>query len=244
MSGRVYDRKCDISPDGRLFIYFCGKFNTKLGTFTAVCRPPNFTALALWPEGGTYGGGGFFETNRRVVLNYGYVIEKLDDGTTLPKHLEVTALGDFQERFGDDPHHPLAHQGWELVRVGTEGEPNEDETMRYGFVQPWLHRKRCPRRPTLSLERAWLGMFEVNGPSCVYQYALVEGDARRELGRLDWAGWDHDGTLLFSQDGCLLRQTVGASLRHPSAHPAVQLEDFREDRFANILPTADAKRWP
>lgn len=51
LAGRIYDSRCDISPDGKLVVYFAGKFKTKIATFTAVSRPPYFTALALWPMG-------------------------------------------------------------------------------------------------------------------------------------------------------------------------------------------------
>ncbi len=58
--GRIYPEKCDVSPDGKLFVYFAGKFwrrNRDAGhgdTWTAVSRPPYLTALALWPIGRTY----------------------------------------------------------------------------------------------------------------------------------------------------------------------------------------------
>src|SRR5262245_50581242 len=53
--GRIYPEKCDLSPNGKLFIYFAGKFQPLAAdrgygdTWTAVSRPPYLTALALWP---------------------------------------------------------------------------------------------------------------------------------------------------------------------------------------------------
>jgi hypothetical protein len=71
--GRIYEDKCDLSPDGQLFIYFAAKHGVRrtneIGDiWTAVSKPPYFTALALWPQGGTYGGGGFFLERNRLVL--------------------------------------------------------------------------------------------------------------------------------------------------------------------------------
>ena len=50
--GRVYDRRSDLSPDGSLLIYFASKFNGRTladreytYAWTAVSRPPHFTAL-------------------------------------------------------------------------------------------------------------------------------------------------------------------------------------------------------
>jgi hypothetical protein len=74
--GRVYEDKCGLSPDGRLFVYFGYQWKPRyvpegFFAFTAVSRPPNFRPVALWPADGTWGGGGHFTDNKRLVLNYG-----------------------------------------------------------------------------------------------------------------------------------------------------------------------------
>src|SRR5215471_13433178 len=65
--GRVYEEKCDLSPNGTKLIYFAAKhykrFDLKAeykNYWTAISKPPYFTALAMWPEITTYGGGGLF----------------------------------------------------------------------------------------------------------------------------------------------------------------------------------------
>ncbi len=75
--GRIYDRRCDLSPDGSLLLYFASKFTGKTladpdytYAWTAISKPPYFTALALWPKGDCWHGGGLFETIRRVWLNH------------------------------------------------------------------------------------------------------------------------------------------------------------------------------
>jgi hypothetical protein len=77
LHGRIYEERCGVSPNGRLFVYFAlkyGKVATKQGykqTYTAVSRPPFLTALALWPTGSTWGGGGRFIDNQTLRLAYG-----------------------------------------------------------------------------------------------------------------------------------------------------------------------------
>jgi hypothetical protein len=70
--GRIYEERCDLSPDGQLFVYaaFQGaRLRTSYtDSWTAISRPPWLHALVLWPMGTTYGGGGRFVDNRRVVL--------------------------------------------------------------------------------------------------------------------------------------------------------------------------------
>lgn len=68
--GRIYENKCDLSPDGSLFIYFVHQGN-RSGTefthaWTAISRPPWLHALVLWPQGTTYGGGGQFTAPRSL----------------------------------------------------------------------------------------------------------------------------------------------------------------------------------
>jgi hypothetical protein len=75
--GHIYGERCGLSPDGRLFVYFAmshRKVDEKNGykqTYTAVSKPPYLTALAMWPEGSTWGGGGRFLDNKTLCLAYG-----------------------------------------------------------------------------------------------------------------------------------------------------------------------------
>jgi len=70
--GRIYAEKCDVSPDGTLFVYAAhqgGRLQTSYtDSWTAVSRPPWLHALALWPMGTTYGCGGRFVEDRSLIL--------------------------------------------------------------------------------------------------------------------------------------------------------------------------------
>lgn len=66
--GRIYPDRSDISPDGRHMIYFAmGGVAWAIpktgGTWTAISRVPSLTALSIWPQGHTWGGGGIFISN-------------------------------------------------------------------------------------------------------------------------------------------------------------------------------------
>ena len=75
--GRIYAERCGLSPNGSLLVYFAmkyGRVDAKNGykqTFTAVSRPPYLTALAMWPQGDTWGGGGRFIGDHTLRLAYG-----------------------------------------------------------------------------------------------------------------------------------------------------------------------------
>jgi hypothetical protein len=85
--GRIYEERCDLSPDGSLMVYFChgGAWRPDYtASWTAVSRAPWLHALALWPWGSTWGGGGRFLDNRRLCL---------PAGANMPTHPDHPAHG-------------------------------------------------------------------------------------------------------------------------------------------------------
>ena len=61
--GHIYERRCDLSADGKWLICFAlnGKerYEAK-GAWTAISKAPYLKALVLWAKGDTWGGGGLF----------------------------------------------------------------------------------------------------------------------------------------------------------------------------------------
>ena len=120
--GRIYDRRCDLSPDGRLFVYFAAKrglerLESEVGeTWTAVSRPPYLTALALWPKGDSWEGGGRFESANELRLNHSCGVEPLEP---VDRRLRVTP----EPHGGEDIpiyNRILTGKGWRLL---TEESP-------------------------------------------------------------------------------------------------------------------------
>ena len=103
LKGRIYERRCDLSPDGKLLIYFAAKYKLPLASWTAISKPPYFTALALWPKGDGWGGGGLFETRRRIALNHRPAEMYLADGFRMPKSYTVHPFGEHSGWGEDDP---------------------------------------------------------------------------------------------------------------------------------------------
>ncbi len=61
---------CDLSPDGQYFLYHAldGRWHSDgEGSYSAISRPPYFTALALFPIGDKWAGGGRFVNNGLYV---------------------------------------------------------------------------------------------------------------------------------------------------------------------------------
>ena len=114
--GRIYPAGCDLSPDGSLFLYVALKARTPFRQqssytykWTAVSRPPYFTALALWPLGDAQYGGGVFLNNTAVFL-YRESAQAHPDHQ--PQGLHVSAsleLGQWRKS---------SHDGWNLIQQG------------------------------------------------------------------------------------------------------------------------------
>jgi len=125
--GRVAPAPCGLSPDGELLIYEARK---GAQTFTAISRPPYFTALAFWEYASPWTGGGFFSANETVVL--GLTFEDPKSAGSFPPGFEVTDVWSYFATSGR-PSVPIyeaarkapeANHGWCTTALGTVQKPN------------------------------------------------------------------------------------------------------------------------
>ena len=94
LKGRVYERRCDLSPDGELLLYFAADQRRSMSSWTALSRPPYFTALALWPKNNTFGGGGMFASRTNLLLDrQEWEKSEIAEGFSIPGWLDVGLLG-------------------------------------------------------------------------------------------------------------------------------------------------------
>ncbi len=76
LKGRIYERRADISPDGKYLIYFAmnGKLESETGgSWTAISKVPWLKAVELYGKGDCWEGGGLFLSNRSFWLNDSYL---------------------------------------------------------------------------------------------------------------------------------------------------------------------------
>src|SRR5258706_7548419 len=72
LRGRIYERRSDLSPDGRHLIYFAmnGRWSSETrGSWTAISRPPWLKAIALFGKGDCWNCGGVFTSPTRYLLH-------------------------------------------------------------------------------------------------------------------------------------------------------------------------------
>jgi hypothetical protein len=72
LAGRIYERRCDLSPDGKHLLYFAvgtPRSPQSKPSWTAISKAPYLKAVAFWSKGDAWNGGGMFLSNDRFWLN-------------------------------------------------------------------------------------------------------------------------------------------------------------------------------
>ena len=205
LKGRTYPRRADLTPDGRHLIYFAmnGYWEGPMaGSWTAISRPPYWTALHIYPWGHCWDGGGLFLDNRRYWLN----------GTgTGSRALMTCGLAtvdtpppDLMPGMGECPkiYIPrLIRDGWAPESEGPDGRGNYGRTFTRPVARGWV------------LEKTFLsGLGTGPNRECHHDHhRLIGPDGPQDLGA-EWADvWK--GDVLSARDGALWRQTPGKAAR-------------------------------
>jgi hypothetical protein len=247
LRGRIYERRCDLSPDGELILYFAANYRKPYFSWSAISRSPYLTALAMWPKGDGWGGGGHFLSGRRIALNHRSHEMRLAEGFSVPRWLRVEPFGKRPGWGEDDPVWSvrLERDGWKLIQYPTGTKDDFGAKVGIEFSPPIKWRKLNPKWPKqYSLEMAITGMHEKDGPWYLTEHSVDRiGRGTDKIGRSDWADWSHTGDLLFAMDGCLYRvPCVEGTLA--ALEDAKQIADFSSLQFENRKPSAEAQRWP
>jgi hypothetical protein len=247
--GRLYERRADLSPSGDKLVYFAAKYRSSQDTWTAVSRPPWLTALALWPRGGAWGGGGLFDTESRLRLNHWGSAMALAPDFRLPPGFQVELLWEQSGTGEDFPIYDfrLRRDGWRRTEPGTAHRHSVDSPLFVSYEPAMTYRKARPgaRASGLELQMRILGIHEQNGPWYVTEYDLID-EARGQqtsLGRLDWAEWDVTGELLFARDGRLYRLEPRRKSGALDISEQREVADLRGYVFQRRLAPPRATRW-
>ncbi|HYL97947.1 MAG TPA: hypothetical protein VEZ90_03250 [Blastocatellia bacterium] len=244
--GRIYERRCDLSPSGDLFLYFAAKYNEPLRSWTAISKPPYLTALAMWPKGDGWGGGGLFKSELSVQLNHRPGEDVLADGFHLKTRMRVSLYGE-QPGWGEDfpiYHSLLLRHGWKCVSAGEEGEPDWRRKVVWEFTRPITYEKTSAGfRLTMLIK----GVSQKNDAWYWIDYEVLSdgGELLFSLPRTDWADWDGNGDLLFARAGKLFRLKSSDFPGYQERGDEVlkQVADLSDLKFESVEAPAIATRW-
>jgi hypothetical protein len=207
--GKIYERRSDLSPDGSMLLYFAQKIEGRTlhdveytYAWTAVSRPPFLTALALWPKGDCWHGGGSFQDDKTVILNHKPDVAR-PHPNHIPQGLEVILRNHVHGE--DDPifSERLQRDGWEIKQewvLEYRGYP-----LMYTTPQPEIREKRnLDGSLLIRLTRS------VEGLDYAEEFAVSSGDGSVlfQIERASWADWDHRGRMVFARDGKIFEGQV------------------------------------
>jgi hypothetical protein len=244
--GRIYERRSDLSPEGDKMIYFAANNKKPYRSWTAISKPPYLTALALWPKGDTWGGGGLFRDKQVIFLNHGFPHESnLAPGFKIPFKTHILPLGS-PLFLGEDQtvyRTRLLRDGWKLVEEGKPIEHHFDSPSMIWITYnpPITYEKKAG---DFILQMQIKGIKETNGPWYVVEYKVIGKGDRGPfvLSKMDWADWDKNDDLLFAGYGKLFRMKQD-SICEFDLGKAVELADFNNLKFEEKVAPREALIW-
>lgn len=233
--GRIYEGMSDLSPNGELFLYVARKPETPereqsayTHKWTAISRPPYFTALALWPIGDSWDGGGYFVDDDMVWLCHASARAHPDHR---PRGLRVINTYE-RERFAEC----AVRDGWERVQEGRFS--SERSSLRGTTEQPAIWQKRQPSgRYLLVTELYREPDFETASLSYLTE-ADDQSASQTLIEATTWIDWDHRGRLVFAREGQLYAAEAPFDLA-----TARLLADFNANTPKRVEAPARARRW-
>ncbi len=248
LKGRIYERRCDLSPSGQHLVYLAANQKPPYHSWTAVSHPPYLTAVVFWPNTGTWGGGGLFETENRLCLNHRSWSFTPAEGSEVPRELRVTPLGSYSGHGEDRPilDLRLKRDGWVLVQEGREVRQRDGAPLWIVYAPPTIWSRPQPQaKHPWELRMIERGLKERQGSWNVVEYALAHPATGAEipLGRLDWADWCRSGDLVFARDGGVWRLPTGEIGRDAPLEKARLLVDLSPLTFRELAPPPQAREW-
>jgi hypothetical protein len=224
LKGRMYERRSDVSPDGKHLIYFAmnGKWKSEAkGAWTAISRTPFLKAIAIFPKGDCWNGGGLFTDNSTYWLNDGY------GHTILRDTGDVQRDSRFQpsEYFGGEclsVYYPrLMRDGWKLIERVSVARWQGHDVFEKAVGGGWTLRK---------IAHAEVGAPE--GKGCYWdEHELVHPQSETCITCADWEWAELDGKrLVWAAHGKLYAGKVRAG----GLRSETELADFSGMTFEPI----------
>jgi len=224
MRGRIYERRADLSPDGRWLIYFAmdGRWTSETGgSWTAISRTPWLRAVVLLGKGDCWHGGGLFTGNRTYWLNDGYGHRRLRDSGELATDPSFAPANRFGAECPRVYYPRLLRDGWTLVDRIVESPQNTLTVFEKPAGHGWTLRKLAHEQ-----------VGAPPGKGCYWDEHELEhtrSGSRRICAAWEWAEVDR-GTIVWAEHGALYR----ARPTNDGLHAITQLHDFADMSFTAI----------
>jgi hypothetical protein len=191
--GKLYPRRCDLSPNGELFSYFALKGGggawlgqDRVKTYQAISRAPWLFALAAWAEAGTYTRGQHFIGKAGAPP-----LAPAPHGDATP----LTKLGLGLLRTSVASYAIERRRGWvEAADCPTRGA-NDMWDERRAVA---LEKARPVGVETLRLEDDGVVDSAIGFDNRRPRYRWLRGKESLQIDDADWCDWDGAGRLLVA----------------------------------------------
>ena len=224
LKGRIYERRSDISPDGKYWIYFAmnGHWGSESkGSWTAIARAPYLKAIAFFPKGDCWHGGGLFTGNRKYWLNGCYFHEPSITTKDLKPDEKFRSLGNYGGECPSVYYNRLQRDGWTLADREENGRYDARVFFEKELPHGWVLKKICHEQ-----------IGAPKGKGCYWDEHMLLSKAGVEFDFpvWEWAEWAGDD-IAFAREGCLFR--IG--IRNAEELSAESLiHDFNGHNFEQI----------
>jgi len=189
LKGRIYERRSDLSPDGKHLIYFAmnGRWHSEAkGSWTAISRAPYLKALALFPKGDCWNGGGLFTGNKSYWLNDGCGHSVLRNTHEVRRNLTFQPAYNFGGECPGVYYPRLLRDGWTRVEHRNVAIRQELGIFEKPVFRGWVLRK---------MAHAEAGAPQ--GKGCYWdEHELWNTQSGTRISCSDWEWADVDGKRL------------------------------------------------
>ncbi|GJM33053.1 MAG: hypothetical protein DHS20C18_20540 [Saprospiraceae bacterium] len=237
LKGRIYERRCDLSPHGKHFLYFAmDARRSREGPpcWTAISRTPWLRAIALYGEEETWLGGGRFLDDQSYSVNGGVFFQtlrespeikrKLPDPNLPPRPISELTASPFPITGDLGVYYPrLLREGWTM----TEQHKSDRNHTRDIFEKPatggWILQK---------VAHSQIGSGKAKGKGVHWdEHNLIHPRNNISIAQPDWEWLDTDGPrLVWATNG----QLWTGNLSKTGLKETRLLHDFNDMKFEAI----------
>lgn len=224
LKGRIYERRSDISPDGKYWIYFAmnGRWDSPVkGSWTAVARAPWLKAIALFAKGDCWHGGGLFIERKTFWLNDGYGHEAQLSTNEVARKEDINGLQNYGGECLTPYYNRLQRDGWKLVSRDQKNRHDSLTIFEKSLVKGWTLRKLCHEQ-----------IGAPKGKGCYWdEHTLTASSGEQHLfPDWEWAEIVND-RIVFAEHGCLFRRFVRSA---KAISEPILIHDFSDHKFERI----------
>lgn len=223
IKGRIYERRSDISPSGKHWIYFAmnGKWDSEAkGAWTAIAQAPWLKAISMFPKGDCWNGGGLFLNDKSYWLNDGYGHEIMHDSHEVKRNKDYLPQNQYGGECLNVYYNRLQRDGWVIKSTLEKRKWNTETIFEKEIAKKWTLRKVCHAQ-----------VDSPKGKGCYWDEheLLSSSDVTVKKPNWEWADWV-DGRIYYAEQGFLFKLNIQSC--NKLSEPKI-LHNFNNYKFEN-----------